>query len=807
MSICVKNLSMKKEHVCLLLTALMLSFGSLFASEWLSAEPVWPKGRETEMNGRFGFVARFSVDRPERPVLRVTGSTVYRIFIDGHFSGYGPARGPEGRFRVDEWPLEIKMPGEHVVAVEVASYNCNTYYFMDQPPFLQAEVVLDGRVLASTGTEGAFEAFEVNHITKISRYGFQRGFGEGVRARPDDDDWRLGKGVSPLKLARRPQVNTLPRIVDYPDFRILPTCAVTNTVSKRRGEIPALKSRYLTGSPKGFKCYPQASLVYDIPTEIKRIETDPVASPCPKSGCFALANGHGTVFDVGRNVTGFIRLKMRCRAPAKVRVIFDEIASDGWLVDGLRAGCGNMLVYDLTVAGDYSFEAFEPNTMRFLHVIALEGAVDLEPPTVRTYESPSADGAAFNSSDPRLDKIFMAARETFKQNAVDVFTDCPSRERAGWLCDSFWLGRTSALLTGGCALENLFIENFALAPRFSGIEKGMLPMVYPGDHPNGVYIPNWALWFVIQLDEYRCRGGDMALVRRLEPRVRELLNVFRLRYRNADGLLEDLQSWVFVEWSHANNCCKGVNYPSNMLWAGALDAAARLYGWKDCSDEARCVREKVREQSWDGSWFHDYAIRDKSGRLEVRPDRTEVCQYYAFFFGVAAAESHPVLWRRLVSDFGPQRGERNLHPDIYPANAFIGNYLRLELLSRAGYKRQVLEEIVGYFSKMADRTGTLWEHDDTRASCCHGFASHLSVVCARDALGLTIDRVGKRVCFAPSANGLSRCSGEFPVTDGIVKASWSLANGEISSHLEIPAGWSRVESLSAVCVERGRKKE
>ena len=153
-----------------LLTTVVLSFGPLLAAEeWMSAEPVWPEGREAEMNGRFGFVARFSVDRTERPVLRVTGSIVYRIFLDGSFIGYGPARGPEGFFRVDEWSLAVGVDGEHFVAVEVASYNCNTYYFMNQPPFLRAEIVLGGQVLAATCPDGAFEAFEVNHIAKISR--------------------------------------------------------------------------------------------------------------------------------------------------------------------------------------------------------------------------------------------------------------------------------------------------------------------------------------------------------------------------------------------------------------------------------------------------------------------------------------------------------------------------------------------------------------------------------------------------------------------------------------------------------------
>lgn len=59
------------------------------------------------------------------------------------------------------------------------------------------------------------------------------------------------------------------------------------------------------------------------------------------------------------------------------------------------------------------------------------------------------------------------------------------------------------------------------------------------------------------------------------------------------------------------------------------------------------------------------------------------------------------------------------------ANAFIGNYLRLELLYRYGYYDLLIENIKGYFYHMAESTGTLWEHDNQSASCCHGFASHV----------------------------------------------------------------------------------
>ena len=90
---------------------------------------------------------------------------------------------------------------------------------------------------------------------------------------------------------------------------------------------------------------------------------------------------------------------------------------------------------------------------------------------------------------------------------------------------------------------------------------------------------------------------------------------------------------------------------------------------------------------------------------------------------MATPQSHPDLWQTLITDFGPHRTDA--HPHVHPANAFIGNYLRLMLLDAEGRRRQMLAEIEGYFGYMAARTGTLWEHKDMSASLNHGFASYV----------------------------------------------------------------------------------
>ena len=88
----------------------------------------------------------------------------------------------------------------------------------------------------------------------------------------------------------------------------------------------------------------------------------------------------------------------------------------------------------------------------------------------------------------------------------------------------------------------------------------------------------------------------------------------------------------------------------------------------------------------------------------------------------------------MLNDFGPERivpgkwpefTSNAKHKEIYPSNAFVGNYLRLELLYRFDEREKLIGNIEGYFTKMADLTGTLWENESTTASCDHGFASHV----------------------------------------------------------------------------------
>ena len=159
--------------------------GALLASVFTTAKPVWPEAYVDEMNVTCMFMGAFEwkAGDPE-PLLRATGSSVYAVSVNGDFAFYGPARGPKGYYRVDEVPLKpFLKEGVNTIGFVVAGYNVNSYYLLDQKPFLQAEVVAGGKALWATDPKATPWRRSPVRVQKVSRYSFQRPFGEAYDAR------------------------------------------------------------------------------------------------------------------------------------------------------------------------------------------------------------------------------------------------------------------------------------------------------------------------------------------------------------------------------------------------------------------------------------------------------------------------------------------------------------------------------------------------------------------------------------------------------------------------------------------------
>lgn len=795
------------REICglMILAALPVLGGDSF----VMAKPVWPEGETETMNSFFRFKCTFVARVDAHATLRVTAGYDYKAWLNGQFVSFGPARSAPGFFRVDECPLKVH-PGENTLAIDVAGYNCNNFYLPVQTPFLQAEVLLDGQVVARTAADGEFKAYTSGRVRKVPRFSYQRTFAE-VYAWPHEP-------IELWCLIEQPAKRLLAREWSYPDFQLTEDFAAVSKEKVAYDRNAKVKTdRYIVSDQPNYKYFKVEELEANPYYEIQRLKTyvrqEPSAS---QKGWYSLSENEGIVFEGKREYAGFPRFKVRCRDLITVYFTFDEFLQADGSVDQFRAETLGTIVWQLG-KGEYDLEGFEPVALKCARILVVGGDAEVTAPSMRTFVSPDVSRASFACSDPAYSMIFEAAKASYAANAVDCLTDCPIRERAGWLGDTFFTGRASQWLTGSGRNEGLFLENFLRPKMFACDEeyRGLIPAVWPVDlMAKACFIPNYDMWFVLELEEYVRRSGNVDLAMAFRQRVVDLVSAFERR-ENSDGLLENLPGWVFVEWSHANSLVQDVNYPSNMMYAQMLDAVARLYGLQELETKAAKIRKTIRSQSLtEDGWYCDNAVRQKDGTLKLSGECTETCQYYAFFTGVATKDSDETLWRRLVHDFGPDRIKNakwdcgdNLWlrlstpiregrwKNIWPANMIFGTCLRMELLSRDGRSAQVAREIKEHFLPMAEKTGTLWEHGDSRASCCHGFASIAAEYLYRDILGVkTIDYQARTIQIEPPEDSeLTWCSAQLPLgADGMARIAWRRSSDGFKIDFALPDGWRRM---------------
>lgn len=675
------------------------------------ALPIWKKGDTKLMNQALSF--RATVVCPDRSEIFLAGSSSYTLWVNGKLLAHGPARTAPDFYKVDKVCLEV---GENAVEVCVSGYNCKAFSYVDVPSFLCAEVVCGGRVLAATGYD--FTCAELlQRIRKMPRYTYQRTFAEGYdMTRP-----RYGETAETEICGDKFFISRDVPAGDY--ARIAPLCAFARgsvTLEEKekyfRDRCIDLAndpdSEYGAYSDGEVECHVERltqQTVFSVP---EAISLDARELDIPENGYVDV------VFD--KNYAGLISLEAESTGDATLYVIFDEILTNG-IPDPMRLNSNSLIPVKLNGKG--SLTTAEPYVMKYARIFAIGGSVRVSNFSLVEIAFPgTAVDRSFVPADGELAKIYDAAIHTFRTNVVDIYMDCASRERAGWLCDAFFMGRSEYLFTGKSVVEKAFLKNFLLKDRYEYVPEGMLPMCYPSSqYKDETFIPNWAMWYALELYEYLERSGDGELADSAKGHMYALLNYFR-RFENEFGLLEKLEGWVFVEWSRANSLTQEVNFPSNMLYSAFKAVLGRLYGDEGLMAEAKALRETVNSMAMTESGFYcDNAFR-RNGRLELSGECTEVCQYYAFWMGCATPETHGELWRRLVESFGSNR-KPGLYDEIHPANAFIGNYLRLDLLMRYGCTDLLREDIKAFFTPMAASTGSLWEHMDTQASCSHGFAS------------------------------------------------------------------------------------
>ena len=698
--------------------------------EFIAAKAVWEAGTEKTMNRRLVF--RAEIEKSDGALLALTGSSAYTVRVNGDFVAFGPARSAHGFFRVDELDLSKYLNNSiNIVTVDVAGYNVCSFYHLDQPSFLTAEIVSDGKVVAATGVGGFICRVLSEHEERVHRYSYQRTFCEVYNLDADCDRFFKDSDVSDMKTVALEEVGEKTYIERGCEYTEYPLRAAKKVV--RRGKFTfgahgqemnlnrqiTLPRKYYPVSGKCYGGYKLSELTTCSAVYTRNMDNAEIHDVNEVAENFTVKSGEFAIIEFDVNTTGAFEFDVSCGKDATVLVTFDEMLFDGD-VNFRRMGAYASVIYRLK-AGKYTLGTFEPYTCKYVKIYAVASDIKIGKFGSRFFGANGTDRQCVG--DGELKEIFNAAVETYRQNTFTAFLDCPSRERGGWLCDSYFTARVEKILTGKSDVEHDFLENFLLPDKFDGLPDGILPMCYPGDHYNGSYIPNWDMFYVLELEEYYGRTGDAELIALAKPKIYKMLEYLG-KFENEYGLLENLEQWVFVDWSKSNELTQDVNFPTNMLYAMTLECAARMFDDETLKAKAARIHKTVNDMAYVGPFYCDNAVR-KDGKLVLSGEFTESCQNYAFFCGTATPDTRPELFRILMDDFGPDREKTGKWKEVYPANMFIGNYIRLEMMSRFGENEKLLHNIRGYFLEMARTTGTLWEKVNIYGSLCHGFASHV----------------------------------------------------------------------------------
>ena len=678
---------------------------------------VWAEGQKNQMNRAFAFV--LDLGKKQMGEICLSAASCYKVIADGKLMGFGPNRTAHGYARAAVYPFNAQY-----ITVEVQSHFVPNFCWVKREPFFACVLKTE------SGKEYFAEDFNCfalsDRVQKVRRYSFQRGFCETYINEKDRTALYFCK----------PQ-NAFPRVKT--EKAELPHLLPSETLNPALSEIFAEKvidSGYCKTSPE-IAVYVDRTetLIGTVIEGFQRGEwqdfsTDEISRITYLSGAKSGDYAYETL-DFSRIVTGIVEVEIIAGKAGEVFFAFDEILSDEKLktIKPFRGDTANVFKWTVKKAGVYNLSAFEPYAFRYANVITSAGVkANVK---VRAYENPEAGKMLFECDDKKIEQIMEAARHTFAHNAVDLLTDCPSRERAGWLSDSFFSSVAERVFTGDNKVERAFLQNYILADK-SGHPKGMIPRCYPADYyEEDGFIPNWSLWYILEIYKYFTQYGYDETVEKSRANVEGILNYF-VDFENEFGVLEDLKGWIFVEWSAANNSdhINGINVPSNACYYASLLAAAKVYGIKGLKEKAEKVKDYLLKNAYVDGFFVDNLIRNEKGDIIPTENYTETCQYYMFFFKCADKYTHKELFDKMLNEYGKSdssvSGGNPVKKQLTPSNMIYGVYMRLELLMREQKRVELLNECVRYFYDMTQKTGTLWENNTASASCDHGFASYVS---------------------------------------------------------------------------------
>ncbi len=224
-------------------------------------------------------------------------------------------------------------------------------------------------------------------------------------------------------------------------------------------------------------------------------ELKPIAITEPKPGTY--------IFNLGQNIAGIIRLKVKGEAGQEITLRYGEMLyPDGHLMtENLRKA----RAIDHYICKGGGTEIYQPRfTFHGFQYVEITGLKSKPSPgdiSGLVLHSDTPMTSDFECNDPTVNKIFRNVVWTQRSNFLDLPTDCPQRdERFGWTGDAQIYVRCATINADVAAFYTKWIRELMESQRPSGTFPGYAP--FPFQHgwdfgtawcDAGVICP-WTIW-------------------------------------------------------------------------------------------------------------------------------------------------------------------------------------------------------------------------------------------------------------------------------------------------------------------------
>ena len=250
------------------------------------------------------------------------------------------------------------------------------------------------------------------------------------------------------------------------------------------------------------------------------------------------------IYDLGREVAGYVFLKVRAEKCCEAKLAYAEHLSDGDL-PYLIGGRDFSLDFEIA-EGEHEFmQRFVRIAARYLSVICPDELEIVEIGVLPYLYPLSEKESGLEGLDRR---IYDTCVRTLRLCMNAHYEDCPWREQALYVLDS-----RNQMLCGYYAFAESEFQRANLSLISKGTRfDGMLELTYPAR--NTPAIPFFSLMYPVAVYEYVKHTGDQTILDEVFDVISGIMDNFSTRVTER-GLLCELESpfWNFYEWSHGSS--------------------------------------------------------------------------------------------------------------------------------------------------------------------------------------------------------------------------------------------------------------